>query len=313
MKKISLLLIFLFATIAEAFQRQQFLKNRKFCLTNVEVYSRQLACRDVSRRKTVQQGDFSLLAKAEDSTVDQQQVLLPDSNDRLALVALSLIGFLYWYWLVFGAAAEANGLPLVPDFLPMKPGWPPSTEDLQGPIDDFSHFFYLGELLGKEDMPYAPPVRLAVFNAAEAWIFAVLPALWKDSRRLPRPILLLSWLTLGINLTNAFLFPYLVTSAFATPSDKPREKNKLVSFTMGGISATVVAFALFQTATMTTTEDWRSFLIECQQDRTYLAFMVDLTLFSLVQPYVLKRAKGSNESIDYVPFLGLFSFLFKND
>jgi hypothetical protein len=76
--------------------------------------------------------------------------LLGDSAAlTLAALAILLPSFLYWYWLVLGAAAKANDLPFIPDFLPMSPGWPPSAEDLQGPLDDAYHFFYLSELIGK--------------------------------------------------------------------------------------------------------------------------------------------------------------------
>jgi len=246
------------------------------------------------------------------------------TRNPIVLTGLGIIAFLYWYWLVFGAAAKANGLPFIPDFLPMVPGWPPTEQDLQGPLEDFPHFFYLSELIGNTDAPYAPPTRLAVYNVAEAWIFGYLPALWKDPWRLPRPILLALWAILGINLTNAFLAPYLlVTAALGGDSQPPtesqltkpvREKNRLVSAAFGGIATAVVAYALLQTVTATTMQDWETFFQTCQQDRTYFAFVVDLVLFSILQPYILKRADGGKEEnrpLDYVPLVGLLAWLFE--
>uniref|UniRef100_A0A7S1D6D4 EXPERA domain-containing protein n=1 Tax=Cyclophora tenuis TaxID=216820 RepID=A0A7S1D6D4_CYCTE len=233
-------------------------------------------------------------------------------KDWVTLGCIGTIGFLYWYWMVFGAAAASNGLPGIPDFLPMTPGWPPSQEDLQGPLDDAYHFFYLSEFLGKTDAPFAPPTRLAVYNVAEAWIFAMLPLLWKDSKRLPRPVLLGLWAILGINLTNAFLAPYLfVTEAFVPTTTEFREKNRLVSFTMGSIASAVALYAISQVLFATSIGDWNQFLNECKMDRTYFAFVVDLGLFSLFQPYLLRRVAGRNKSLDYVPFVGLMSWLFE--
>ena len=262
------------------------------------------------------------------TTNDDNNSPMNDSKSPTTLFGLGIVAFLYWYWLVFGAAAHANGLPGIPDFLPMTPGWPPSQEDLQGPLDDAYHFFYLSEFLGKAaDAPYAPPTRLAVYNLAEAWIFAMLPALWKDPNRLSRPVLLGLWAILGINLTNAFLAPYLfVTAAFGqdrlgssdddddNEPERPRDKNKIVSFTMGGIASAVASYAILQTVTTTDLQAWSDFLQECSKDRTYFAFVVDLVLFSIFQPYLLNRIeKGDGRVTDSIPFVGLMVWLFRDD
>lgn len=231
----------------------------------------------------------------------------------LTLATLSSVAFFYWYWLVLGAAASSNGLP-VPDFIPMVPGWPPSPEDLQGPLDDAPHFFYLSELLDNPDAPFAPPARLALYNVAEAWIFAYLPALWKDPKRLPRPALLGLWATLGIGLTNAFLAPYLLVTEIFSSDDTTvvTEKNQVFSFLFAGIASAVAGFALFETATVITPQDWSDFFASCKVDRTYFAFVVDICLFSLFQPYILRRANGGeNQSTDFIPFVGLMAWLLR--
>lgn len=131
----------------------------------------------------------------------------------IAAVTFATIAFAYWYILVFGAAAASAGLP-VPDFIPLVPGWPPSDADLAPALEDSAHFFYIKDIFEGKDVN-VPPVRLAVFNFAEAWIFAFLPALLADAKRLPLPAVLFAW-TGGLGLTNAFLAPYLfLCEAFA--------------------------------------------------------------------------------------------------
>eukprot|EP00429_Kryptoperidinium_foliaceum_P025911 CAMPEP_0176152906 /NCGR_PEP_ID=MMETSP0120_2-20121206/78099_1 /TAXON_ID=160619 /ORGANISM="Kryptoperidinium foliaceum, Strain CCMP 1326" /LENGTH=311 /DNA_ID=CAMNT_0017489931 /DNA_START=54 /DNA_END=986 /DNA_ORIENTATION=+ len=218
----------------------------------------------------------------------------------------SIIGFLYWY-----------GLP-VPGFVPLKPGWPASDADFQPVLEDSYHFFYLSELLNNADAPYVIPPRLAVFNVVEAWIFAMLPALWKDKqRRLPLPVLLGSWLLLGINLTNAFLAPYLAITELRSNKVDPSSADDSGSASIvgkafprifGAVASAVVAYALYQSAEIATSSDWSDFWDLIRTDRSYLAFCVDPVLFSIFQPILLRRVKTSNDSIDYVPFLGLVAW-----
>ena len=229
------------------------------------------------------------------------------------------IGFLYWYWMVLGAYAASEGLPGIPSFLPLTPGWPPSMDDLQPALEDSAHFFYLADALQTGDAPTVQPVRLALFNVAEAWVFAFLPALWKDPKRLPRPVLLGLWLVLGINLTNAFLSPYLfVTEALASSSEDQTVttgKNTLISKLFAGIAMAVAATALATTATQATAADWEQIQQLVQTDRTYLAFVVDLGLFSVFQPLILQRARHGSSAVsalDNVPFLGLIAWLWES-
>jgi hypothetical protein len=227
------------------------------------------------------------------------------------------IGLLYWYLMVFGAAAQANGLP-VPDFIPMTPGWPATDQDFVPVIEDSYHFFYLSELLGNEEAPYVIPPRLAIFNVVEAWIFAMLPALWKDTnKRLPRPILLGSWLFLGINLTNAFLAPYLAITETrdnnrdmaSGVSASPSFLSTLFPRVFGSISSAVVIYAVYQSTVVATSADWSEFWGLVQTDRSYLAFCVDPIIFAIFQPLILGRIKSEREVIDFVPFIGLVAWL----
>ena len=239
-------------------------------------------------------------------------------TDWSKVALFGTVGFFYWYWLVLGALIATNGGPGIPDFLPLSPGWPPSEEDLKPVLEDSQHFFYLSELLGKTDTVYVQPVRLAAFNLVEAWMVAFLPALWKDPKRLPRPVLLVLWALLGINLTNAFLAPYLcyteLSSNVSETSHRPFPKNRLVSLLFGSITTAVVWFAIIQSAAVATQDDWTNFGDLIQTDRSYLAFGVDLILFSLFQPLVLQRAGGDEYELktsDYIPFFGLAIWLFR--
>jgi hypothetical protein len=95
------------------------------------------------------------------------------------------------------------------------------------------------------------------------------------------------------------------------PTDEPREKNAIVAAIFGSIVTVVAAYAMYETITMTALADWQEFWEECQQDRTYFAFIVDWVLFSMFQPYILQRAKdGTNDSIDFIPSLDSSTFYF---
>jgi len=153
------------------------------------------------------------------------------------------------------------------------------------------------------------------FNLAESWIFAVLPALWKDKRRIARPLLFILWLTLGINLTNAFLAPYLLLTELRTDSSSlpERRKNRIVSAVFGSIATAVIGYALYQGVRAVSVKDWMKFAELARTGRTYLAFCIDIVLFSVFQPLLLGRINGKTRPIDCVPFVGLIAWLFRSD
>jgi hypothetical protein len=184
-------------------------------------------------------------------------------------------------------------------------------------------------LLHNTDAPHVIPPRLAIFNLVEAWVFAYLPALWADPRRLPRPVLLGSWLILEINLTNAFLAPYLLLtellplrvqllgSTTSTPQEEKSalKKNRAVSGVFAGIATAVVGYGAWQCATVATSADWSEFWGLVQTDRSYLAFCVDPVVLAIFQPLVLARTNqnGASMPMDYVPFFGLIAWLLRGD
>jgi len=232
---------------------------------------------------------------------------------------------------VFGAAAEANGLP-VPAFIPMVPGWPPSDQDLVPVIEDSIHFFYISDILNSvsgdqtNDLTQnLPQLRLAFFNFAEAWVFAFLPLLLADKNRLPLPVVLGTWFG-ALGLTNAFLTPYLaarqlslivsgdkytIDTAASDDLDDQQSGNKALKLFFGLIATLVVGYAGYETilTTVTTPGEWNDFLLLVKNDRTYLAFAVDLVLFSFIQSFLLEGMNGSKHASDKIPFVGLISWL----
>ena len=264
---------------------------------------------------------LSLSTNDEPSTSDNQ------AASPIAAVTFATIAFAYWYLLVFGAAAASAGLP-VPDFIPLVPGWPPSDADLAPALEDSANFFYIKDILEGKD-GNVPPVRLAVFNFAEAWIFAFLPALLADAKRLPLPAVLFAW-TGGLGLTNAFLAPYFFfREAFALGGDGDVDvydnasstkggRNALLSAAVGGIATAVVTYAGYDCLTASTASDWGDFVQLARDDRTYLAFLVDLVLFSASQSFLLRRIFSQQNDDDdetmppiyNMPFVGLMAWLF---
>ncbi len=231
--------------------------------------------------------------------------------------------------IVFGAAADANGLP-VPAFIPMIPGWPPSDQDLVPVIEDSIHFFYISDILNSMSGDQAneleqnlPQLRLAFFNFAEAWVFAFLPLLLADKNRLPLPVVLGTWFG-ALGLTNAFLTPYLTARQLSlifrgdddsidTTTDIQQSGNKALKLLIGLIASLVVGYAGYETivTTMATPSEWNEFLSLVKNDRTYLAFAVDLVLFGFIQSFLLERITGSNHASDKIPFVGLISWLLR--
>ena len=271
--------------------------------------------RDLGRRSSMKTKIYNFLSNDEIESTSTTE-----TSKSWPLICLSgTISFFYWYWLVLGALAVSQGMPFVPDWIPLTPGWPPMDADLEPVLADSQNFFYLSTLLQNPDAPYVQPVRLAAFNVAEAWIFAFLPLLWADGkRRLNKWGLLATWGLLGINLTNAFMAPYIFLTEFNSNEDADAfnaYKNRWVSATFGGISSLVGCHAALQCASTATVSDWNEMMTLIQTDRTYTAFAVDLCLFSFFQPVLLSRVRpdGQRKTTDHVPFVGLMAWLFERD
>ena len=246
-------------------------------------------------------------------------------------IALGTISFSYWYLLVFGAAAASNGLP-VPDFIPMVPAWPPTDADLVPVVEDSTHFFYISDLqnyiqdgkTGSEDLPQ---LRLAFFNIAEAWVFSFLPLLLVDKKKLPLPAILFAWFG-GLLLTNAFLAPYLLArQIFSEDDDETTSPASAVEEQEGigmialkklfaVITTLVVAYASYETVntSINAPTEWVDFIELVKNDRTYLAFAVDLSLFTCFQSFLLKDIKSQQniqQTSGDIPLLGILSWLYR--
>lgn len=140
-------------------------------------------------------------------------------------------------------------------------------------------------------------LRLALFNVAEAWIWAMLPLLLEDRRRCPTWLLVPVWFG-ALGLTNAFLAPYLAArellalrSGEAGELEAEVDANSVVARGLGGSvfagsfglsAAAVAAYAALQVVTLSS-DEWADFVRLCAADRTYGAFVVDLCLFSVFQ------------------------------
>lgn len=268
-------------------------------------------------------GKFNESASGEETPVAQQE-----RNRRIRIAFYAIVSFFYWYWMVFGALASNFNLPGVPSGLPLVPGWPPSASDMEPVMADSNHFFFLSTLLRNKAAPYVQPLRLALFNIAEAWIFGFFPLLCRDPKRISnRLVLFLLWSVVGINLTNAFLAPYLLytelpkstteTVPYLDSPPPPVRRYWLFPRTFGGVSLSVVAYALYAVVRRATIADWKDLCHLVRTDRTYLAFAVDLLLFAIFQPLLLGRVRREerNESnrqwMDAVPFFGLIAWLFQ--
>jgi len=225
----------------------------------------------------------------------------------------------------------------------MVPGWPPTDSDLAPAIEDSVHFFYLSDILNSiehqvgENQP--PALRLGLFNIAEAWIFAFLPVMQQDSKRLPGPVVFCTWLG-ALGLTNAFLAPYMACRELLSffffsqqaalkaqdqqgPGVPDRSGNnpdrqtrtitqRISSFSFAAVGSAVVGYAMLQIASVLTGDggsaEWDSFKSLVVSDRTYLAFCVDLFLFSVFQAWLLKDSEGVAGKI---PLVGLLLCLIR--
>ena len=95
-------------------------------------------------------------------------------------------------------------------------------------------------------------------------------------------------------------------------------RNALLSTAVGGIATAVVTYAGYDCLTASTASDWGDFVQLARDDRTYLAFLVDLVLFSASQSFLLRRIFSQQNDDDdetmppiyNMPFVGLMAWLF---
>lgn len=95
-------------------------------------------------------------------------------------------------------------------------------------------------------------------------------------------------------------------------------RNALLSVAFGGIATVVVTYAGYDCLTASAASNWEDFIQLARNDRTYLAFLVDLVLFSASQSFLLRRVYNQHNNdgdetmppIYNMPFVGLMAWLF---
>ncbi|CAE7259891.1 Tldc2 [Symbiodinium necroappetens] len=194
-------------------------------------------------------------------------------------------------------------------FLAGPPAWAIDETTLRNVIDKSLNFFYIWpgldtvglpsptSLLGIA-LPSVDPLRLALFNLAEAYAFMLLPLLLWDR---PKRQDVYNWWAPAMFLTNAILLPYFAVRGIAGPSQVSKAKPSWAPLV--GLSALAVAVvALWQSWGL-----WGNFLPLVLGDRVAFAFAVDCTLFAVLQAYVFAETAGP--AWRFVPFLGLVAWL----
>mmetsp|Transcript_68932 Transcript_68932/g.121864 ORF Transcript_68932/g.121864 Transcript_68932/m.121864 type:complete len:420 (+) Transcript_68932:30-1289(+) len=221
-----------------------------------------------------------------------------------AAAAFAAAAAAYWYVLLLSPQGQF-------DFLVGPPAWAIDEKTMKNVVDESLNFFYIWPALNGLGLPSptsllgiaipeVDPLRLAVFNLAEAYAFMFLPLmLWDRPQRKD----VAKWWSPAMFLTNAVLLPYFSTRALepGAPGSKPSWAPVF------GLTALAVAVLAFWQA-------WGLFggfgeLIF--SDRVAFAFIVDCTLFALLQGYVFSASEGPVWR--FIPFLGLAAWLIVPD
>ncbi|CAE7744694.1 Oxr1, partial [Symbiodinium microadriaticum] len=223
-------------------------------------------------------------------------------GDLAPALAFATAGAIYWYILLLSPQGQFS-------FLAGPPAWAIDETTLRNVIDESLNFFYIWpgldtvglpsptSLLGIA-LPSVDPLRLALFNLAEAYAFMLLPLLLWDR---PKRQDVYNWWAPAMFLTNAILLPYFAVRGIAGPSQVSKAKPSWAPLV--GLSALAVAVvALWQSWGL-----WGNFLPLVLGDRVAFAFAVDCTLFAVLQAYVFAETAGP--AWRFVPFLGLVAWL----
>ena len=191
--------------------------------------------------------------------------------------------------------------------LPGEPVYEIQPETLQAIADQSLSFFYvlpalsLVDIVPQDSVPFVHPTELALFNAVEAWTLLFLPLLAADARAVTLP-LFPAWASQAF-ATNLVLLPWCATRASnpaLVDTDAVNARRfpaaaeaaiAAVGLAMG--AASIAWFALAPVspdaseAAASLTERWEHLVGVVSTDRLTLAFIVDLCLYSLVQPWLI--------------------------
>ncbi|CAK9006738.1 unnamed protein product [Durusdinium trenchii] len=152
---------------------------------------------------------------------------------------------LYWYILLLSPQGQFP-------FLGGPPAWAIDETTLRNVVDESLNFFYIWpglDSLGLPSpsslfpLPEVDPLRLALFNVAEAYAFMLLPLLLWDR---PERKNVYAWWAPAMFLTNAILLPYFATRAL-DPAGSSTSRARVAWAPLFGLVALVVlAVALWQ-------------------------------------------------------------------
>jgi hypothetical protein len=192
--------------------------------------------------------------------------------------------------------------------LPGQPVYEIQAVTLQAIADQSLSFFYvlpalsLADIVPQSSVPFVHPTELALFNTVEAWTLLFLPLLAADARAVSLP-LLPSWAS-QMFATNLVLLPWCAVRA-GQPSlvdadaINARRLPAAAEAAIGAVglaigAASVAWFALAPVspdasveAAASLSERWEHLLSVASTDRLTLAFLVDMSLYSLVQPWLI--------------------------
>ena len=200
--------------------------------------------------------------------------------------------------------------------LPGDPVYNIKPETLQAIADQSLSFFYVLPVLsltnvlsqGAAAVPFVHPTELALFNMVEAWSLLFLPLLAADARASPSLPLLPAWAS-QMFATNLVLLPWCAARAAQAPAggaqmrvdrrlSGPAEKaigavglavglTSVFWFACAPLSAAGVDVAAAGGIADGLASRWQHLLGVAAEDRLTLAFIVDLCLYSVVQPWLI--------------------------
>lgn len=192
--------------------------------------------------------------------------------------------------------------------LPGQPVYEIQGETLQAIADQSLSFFYvlpalsLAGVVPQSDVPFVHPTELALFNAVEAFTLLFLPLLAADARAVSMPVLP-AWAS-QMFATNLVLLPWCAVRASQPPAVdvdavNARRFSATAEAAIGAVglvigAASVAWFALAPLtpdasvgAASSLSDRWEHIISVASTDRLTLAFIVDLCIYSVVQPWLI--------------------------
>lgn len=255
-------------------------------------------------------------------------------NQRVLQVALWVMEGVYICWLF-----------LLP-YAPGDPVWAIKPYTIKILLDLSLNFFFILPLANSAgfhlmEAPVLHPTVEALFNFVIAWTMMFAPLLFTDCKRDRFGGSLEALWVVQMFLTNTLLIPYMAIRLGATRSSSLSKSQKVKSGiqavmtsgarivgTLGGLIGFIsILWALFgrDDAGFGSLEDrWNFFLDYIKSDRPGYAFIWDICLYSIFQPWLIGNNLQNVEEdkiqsvryLRFVPYVGLVAYLWglrKND